>query len=277
MNDKFVNLLGSGVRNVSQAFYDRFVEVNAKFRERAGLKVTIIRESLGECCSWCSDLAGTYSPDNAPKDVYARHRECNCVVSTKTGKGTWQDAHTRKEYKTFRANRIAREQELAQTERIAKPKKQEHLILNQRRAPLSDKNFQTWNYGKGDSIRPKKIRNDLKQSDIGRETLAYIEREKVEIRLLYGVDNPDRLYGEYDPFDDTIRIFCDVTKTVKETSKTVIHEVVHRQNAFKGVTPFENEFQAYCAEAIHEFGTLTKEMEESIIKMIEEKYHYYRT
>lgn len=112
MNDKFVNLLGSGVRNISQAFYDSFVETNAKFRAKAGLKMTIVRESIGECCSWCSDLAGTYSYDHAPDDIYARHRDCNCVVSTRTEKGTWQDAYSRKEYKTFRENRIAREQDI---------------------------------------------------------------------------------------------------------------------------------------------------------------------
>ena len=120
MNDKFENLLGSGIRNIAQSFYDSFVEVNAKFRAKAGLKVTIVRESLGECCSWCSDLAGTYSYDNAPDDVYARHKGCNCVVSTKTEKGTWQDAHSRKEYKTYRENRIAREQEIL-NERRNKP------------------------------------------------------------------------------------------------------------------------------------------------------------
>ncbi len=110
--EKFGRLLDSGVRNLSQSFYDHYVEANAKFRSKAGLKVTIVREALGECCDWCSDLAGIYSYDNAPDDIYARHRDCNCIVSTKTEKGTWQDAWNKKEYNTYRENRIARAEEL---------------------------------------------------------------------------------------------------------------------------------------------------------------------
>lgn len=112
MDNKFTRLLDSSVRNLSQAFYDQFVEVNASFRLKAGFMVTIVREELGDCCSWCADLAGTYSYDNAPKDVFARHANCKCIVITKTQKGTWQDAWSRKEYKSFRDNRIAREQEI---------------------------------------------------------------------------------------------------------------------------------------------------------------------
>lgn len=132
--EKFSRLLDSGVRNISQSFYDQYVEVNAKFRAKAGLKVTIVRESLGECCSWCSDLAGTYSYENAPDDIYARHRDCNCVVSTKTEKGTWQDAWSKKEYKTFRENRIAREQEIIEfhekSNKIRKAMNQNTLVDN---------------------------------------------------------------------------------------------------------------------------------------------------
>lgn len=109
---KIQRLLNSATKNISQAFYDQYVETNAKIRAKAGLKVTIVRESLGECCSWCSDLAGVYSYENAPDDIYARHRDCNCVVSTKTEKGTWQDAWNKKEYNSYRENRIAREQEI---------------------------------------------------------------------------------------------------------------------------------------------------------------------
>lgn len=110
--EKFGRLLDSGVRNLSQSFYDHYVEANAKFRSKAGLKVTIVREALGECCDWCSDLAGIYSYENAPDEIYARHRDCNCIVSTKTEKGTWQDAWSRKEYNSFKENRIEREQEI---------------------------------------------------------------------------------------------------------------------------------------------------------------------
>lgn len=110
--DEAMWLLDSGTRNIVQSSYDDFCKKNTEFRAKAGLEVTIIREAMGECCSWCSDLEGVYTYDTAPDDVYARHRECNCVVSTRTKKGTFQDAWSKKEYNTYRENRIARAEEI---------------------------------------------------------------------------------------------------------------------------------------------------------------------
>ena len=115
MGQKFeeaMRLLDSGTKNIVQSSYDDFCKQNTEFRAKAGLEVVIIREALGECCSWCSDLEGVYTYDTAPDDVYARHRECNCVVSTRTKKGTFQDAWSKKEYNTYRENRIARAEEI---------------------------------------------------------------------------------------------------------------------------------------------------------------------
>lgn len=115
MGQKFeeaMRLLDSGTRNIVQSSYDDFCKQNTEFRAKAGLEVVIIREAMGECCSWCSDLEGVYTYDTAPDDVYARHRECNCVVSTRTKKGTFQDAWSKKEYNTYRENRIARAEEI---------------------------------------------------------------------------------------------------------------------------------------------------------------------
>lgn len=110
--EKMIRLLESGVQNIVQSSNDEFCRKNAEFRAKAGLEVVIIRESLGKCCSWCSELEGTYTYDTAPDDVYARHRGCRCVVSTKTKKGTYQDAWSKKHYNSYRENRIAREKEI---------------------------------------------------------------------------------------------------------------------------------------------------------------------
>lgn len=118
--DEAIRLLDSGIRNIVQSSYDEYCKQNAEFRAKAGLEMLIVRESLGECCTWCSDLEGVYAYDTAPDDVYARHRECNCVVSTRTKKGTFQDAWTKKEYKSYRENRIAREQEFLKTQKSKK-------------------------------------------------------------------------------------------------------------------------------------------------------------
>ena len=117
MGNKYENFLESGSGNVIQSFFDNFLQSNADFRSKAGFRMTVIRESIGVCCDWCSDLAGTYDYDNRPSDIYARHKNCNCIVITKTERGTYQDAWSRVEYDTEREARIAREQEILEERR----------------------------------------------------------------------------------------------------------------------------------------------------------------
>ena len=113
MASKYENLLESGSGNVVQSFFDNFLKSNADFRSKAGLKMTVIRESIGVCCDWCQGLVGTYDYDSRPSDIYARHKNCNCIVVTKTERGTYQDAWSRKEYESQRDARIARAEEIA--------------------------------------------------------------------------------------------------------------------------------------------------------------------
>lgn len=106
------NSLFNAISNISQSFYDGYVEANAKFRARSGIKTVIIRRELGKCCEWCAQLAGIYDYSDAPDDVFARHDNCKCMVTVKTEKGTYQDAWSKKEYKTQREARIARIDEI---------------------------------------------------------------------------------------------------------------------------------------------------------------------
>ncbi len=132
---QYMRLLSSAVENLAQAFHDQYVEKNAKLRSEAGLKTVIVRDSGGKCCDWCADLDGIYTYDDAPKDVFARHANCNCTVSCKTSKGTWQDAWSKKEYDSFRESRIAREEEIlykdeiSPYQRVAKTAAQEGEII----------------------------------------------------------------------------------------------------------------------------------------------------
>lgn len=90
--------LDSPVRNVTESFYNDYVEANAEFRSDAGLKSYIIRETDGNCCAWCSSLAGQYEyPNDVPPDVYARHDNCNCTVTYISDK-TKQDVWSKKRY-----------------------------------------------------------------------------------------------------------------------------------------------------------------------------------
>lgn len=90
--------LDSPVRNVTESFYNDYVEANAEFRSDAGFKPYIIRETDGNCCAWCSSLAGQYEyPNDVPPDVYARHDNCTCTVTYVTDKYR-QDVWSKKSY-----------------------------------------------------------------------------------------------------------------------------------------------------------------------------------
>lgn len=72
--------------NNSEAFFDDFIDSNAKFREETGLKATLTRISEPGCCKWCDELAGTYEYGKAPEDIYRRHEFCRCTVTYQTEK-----------------------------------------------------------------------------------------------------------------------------------------------------------------------------------------------
>lgn len=226
----------------------------------------VVREEVGDCCDWCADLAGTYDYEDAPKEVWQRHAHCRCMVITRTKKGLWQDAYSKKYFKSHKEARREKEKDLQNSS----------YLKERRKKPESDNNFKTFNNTRGDSIRPSNIRKNLSKTAKGREILEFIEKNNVEIQLFYGVDNPDNLLGSYDPIGDEISIYCDLCKTIKKTSSTVIHEVTHMQNKDKGLSPFRDEYEAYVAEELHERGILTKEAEEFIIKFIENEYGFKR-
>jgi hypothetical protein len=97
MNRKDVikKFLGEPVKNTCQSFYDDFIQANAEFRTKSGLKETITRTVIGKCCDWCEQLAGTYEYPDVPDDVYRRHNRCKCVVVHKSDKGI-QNVYSKK-------------------------------------------------------------------------------------------------------------------------------------------------------------------------------------
>ena len=139
-----------------------------------------------------------------------------------------------------------------------------------RKKPINEGVFETFNNTKADSIRPKSIMLEMKKSKIGKEALEYINSNNVPVFLCYGVDNPDGVSGIYDPIDDIIRVYCDVTKTTKETALTVIHEATHRKLGSKGT--FEEEVECFKAEVLHQKGRLTNSDIDDIIRHVEEHY-----
>lgn len=118
--NQFIRLLTSSMSNLSQSFYDAYVEKNTTLRARAGVKCFVIRRQVGKCCKWCASLAGIYEKGKEPADVYKRHRNCKCLVTFKTEKGTYSDAWSKREFETQRAARIAREEEIIRNSALNK-------------------------------------------------------------------------------------------------------------------------------------------------------------
>lgn len=80
-----------GLTTFTQGVADDAVRKNASFQASAGLHPRIVRETDGDCCKWCLDLAGTYDYESAPSEVYARHANCGCTVEFRPGDGKRQD------------------------------------------------------------------------------------------------------------------------------------------------------------------------------------------
>lgn len=111
---------------------------------------------------------------------------------------------------------------------------------------------------------------DMSKSDIGKQSLEYIQKNQVPIKLLYGIDNPDGLYGYYDSMDDVISVFCDKTKTTAKTAEILIHEATHRKLGGKGT--LDEEVKCFEAEIIHRKGELTQQDKEDILKLVKKLY-----
>lgn len=91
--------LAEPIINNSEAFFDDYVDENAKFRKEAGLKATLTRTAAWNCCEWCAALEGTYDYDNAPADIYRRHEFCRCTVTFKSEK-TSQNVWSKRKWQT---------------------------------------------------------------------------------------------------------------------------------------------------------------------------------
>ena len=103
MDKKIYEILRRSLTNIAQNYIDEYVEQNAEFRAKAGLKAKIIRSTNGKCCKWCDRLAGTYSYP-APSEVYQRHDNCDCTVTYVSEKGA-RDVHTKQQLHTEEARR----------------------------------------------------------------------------------------------------------------------------------------------------------------------------
>ena len=143
-------------------------------------------------------------------------------------------------------------------------------MMFRKKIPDDEGQFKTYNNTRFPAIKPRKIINELKKSEVGREALAYLEKHNVPVYLCSGVDSENWMCGFYDKFEDTITIYCDKLDGKKEIAKTVIHEAMHRRLGAKGT--FEEEVKCYSQEHFHDHNELTDSDRQAIIKMVEALY-----
>ena len=93
--EKTQKMVETGMDTFTRSVADDCVRTNAEFQYEAGLSPRIERDTDGDCCSWCSDMAGTYDYKSAPKEVFARHANCGCTVEFLPGDGRRQNVHTK--------------------------------------------------------------------------------------------------------------------------------------------------------------------------------------
>ena len=132
MNDKIFAILDRSLTNIGQSVLDSYIEVNAAFRFKSGIKTVIVRRQLGNCCDWCDSLAGIYDYSDAPADVYKRHDNCRCMVTFKNEKGKYVDVWSRDVHVSQREARKSRSIKLqSEIERNDKRLKKERIAIAQ--------------------------------------------------------------------------------------------------------------------------------------------------
>lgn len=105
-------ILNEPVKTFAKNVVDRTLEKNVEFQGKSGLRPKIVRRVSADACPWCQAVAGTYSYPNVPKDVYRRHKNCDCVVEYIEG-GKIQDVWTKEEFSS-RQERIESAQRKAE-------------------------------------------------------------------------------------------------------------------------------------------------------------------
>ncbi len=124
---------------------------------------------------------------------------------------------------------------------------------------------------KGDAITHDSLYKNLNKSIVGRETIEYIQSGKSNIEISYSPEVPQNLYGEC--VGKSIYIYAKNTRTIKQTAKTLVHEITHAKYRIGGSQ--HAEVVCFAREILHEKGSLTIQDIRSIIKNVKELYPEY--
>ena len=98
-----------------------------------------------------------------------------------------------------------------------------------RKSNMGSEYFNISKNEKGDTITPKRLYKELSKNDRGKSFLKYIKDNNVNVEITYEPpENPD-IMGLALCESNTAFIYASNTKSIKETAKTIIHELKHLQ------------------------------------------------
>jgi len=193
---------------------DRTIQKNVELHADAGLNPIVKRISVGGCCEWCQERAGTYDyiEDDLwthGSEVYRRHNFCRCLVlyNPMDGKGIWQNVHHQQDTGSVselsakeearRQARIETERELSKEEfekRSQRERKYRELLEKRykeietgarRRRKLTGKELEKEKERRNDHTKRyyEEVRNRSKYSDarlISKNINGYLSVEEIE-------------------------------------------------------------------------------------------------
>ena len=187
--EKFERLLLSSVSNLAMSFADSYIEKNVERRASAGLKATVIRRQLGKCCEWCQNLAGIYTADKLPADIYKRHANCRCMVTYKTEK-VYTDAWSKKQFATEKEARLEREKEI-KAEAAKRESEQKELRLELDRKVRASRSKESIERQRREMMEKEKKLQDKNTIDMLLIKTAYQDGDKAESFTSRGIELPD--------------------------------------------------------------------------------------
>ena len=76
----------SAPATATRAIHDDYIEANVELRSSAGIKCYIARVTDGNCCDWCTRVAGRYEYGTEPEGIFHRHDNCGCSVTYENGR-----------------------------------------------------------------------------------------------------------------------------------------------------------------------------------------------
>lgn len=235
--------MDSPVRNVTESFYNDYVEANAEFRSDAGLKSYIIRETDGNCCTWCSSLAGQYEyPNGVSPDVYARHDNCTCTVTFISDK-TKQDVWSKKSYALSAKERKEILERTPKPERFARKKAEEIEKANLKDAVGFAKSEESG------IIKERGINSELgkfKQKIINDDRMSKEYYSTVKDKFSYGSDAAKSAFNKFVPDESVINSSFEGTPHFDPNTKQIsMHYSADLTNE-----------RGACATWFHEHGHL---------------------